>query len=243
MSTAKKKSAKKDDAIPPFTGFPKTTFAFLGGIAAHNDKAWFDAHRADYDAGYVDPARSFVAALGPELRKISKTVSYEPKVNGSLFRIQRDVRFAKDKTPYKTHLDLWLWEGDRRGWDSPGFFFRMYERTLMIGAGMHGLQKETLDRYRTAVLDPKAGKALEGIAAELESRGDLKLGGATRAKVPRGFDADHPRARFLLHEGLFAHHEGDVPKEATSAAFVPWCAERYARCAPVVKWLRTHVVG
>ena len=102
--TTKKPSAKVTDAIAPFAGFPKTTFAFLGGIAEHNDKAWFDEHRADYDAGYVDPARSFVAALGPELRKISKSVSYEPKVNGSLFRIQRDVRFSKDKTPYKTHI-------------------------------------------------------------------------------------------------------------------------------------------
>lgn len=241
VAAQEKKVVKKDDALPPFAGFPKVTFDFLRGIAEHNEKAWFDDHRAEYDAGYVEPARAFVAALGPELRKISKGVSFEPKVNGSLFRIQRDVRFSKDKTPYKTHLDLWFWEGERRGWDSPGFFFRMFERTIMIGAGMHGLQKESLDRYRQAVLDPKAGKALERLVVEIESRGDLKVGGATRAKVPRGFDPEHPRAKLLLHEGLFAHHEGKVPKEAKSAVFVAWCAERYARCAPIVKWLHAHV--
>lgn len=102
--------------------------------------------------------------------------------------------------------------------------------------------RSTLDRYRQAVLDAKAGEALEGIVSEIESRGDLKVRGATRTKVPRGFDPDHPRAKLLLHEGLFAHYEGAVPKEAKTADFAQWCAERYARCVPIVKWLRTHVV-
>lgn len=71
--------------VATFTGFPETTFRFLRGLTKNNDKAWFEAHRADYEAGYVEPARAFVSALGPKLRKISNGVEYEPKVNGSLF--------------------------------------------------------------------------------------------------------------------------------------------------------------
>ena len=71
------------------------------------------------------PALAFVAAIGPRLQKISPSVAFEPKINGSLFRINRDVRFAKDKRPYKNHIDMWFWHGDKRGWASPGFFFRL----------------------------------------------------------------------------------------------------------------------
>ena len=107
-----------------FTGFPRDTFAFLRGLAANNNKSWFDEHRADYETFCMAPARAFIEALGPRLKKISPTVQWEAKVNGSIFRINRDIRFAKDKRPYKTNLDLWFWHRTRGGWSAPGFFVR-----------------------------------------------------------------------------------------------------------------------
>ena len=82
-----------------FQGFPEGTIAFLGAISVNNSREWFEAHRADYEHYYLEPALAFVEALGPRLQQISETVQYEPRINGSLFRIQRDVRFSKDKTP------------------------------------------------------------------------------------------------------------------------------------------------
>ena len=114
-----------------FTGFPPETFAFLAGLEKNNSKEWFEAHRGDYEAYHVGPAKLFVAAIGPRLKAISKTVNAEPRVNGSIFRINRDVRFSKDKRPYKTTLDLWFWEGDKRGWDSPGFFLRLMPKAMI----------------------------------------------------------------------------------------------------------------
>jgi uncharacterized protein (TIGR02453 family) len=219
-----------------FAGFPDTTFKFLRGITKDNSKAYFDAHRDDYDSGYVEPAKMFVAAVGPKLQKISKTISYEPRVNGSLFRINRDIRFAKDKSPYKNHLDLWFWEGDRRGWDSPGFFFRMHADRLILGAGMHQFDKQALEAFRAAVLHKTKGPLLEKAIAEA-MRAGASVGGATRKTVPRGFDKEHPRAALLLHEGLFATIEGKVPREARSSAFVDWCVERFRACAPIAKWI------
>ena len=225
-----------------FEGFSEGTFRFLSGIAKHNDKRWFDEHRDDYDAFYIAPAKALVSALGPRLKRISKDVKYEPKVNGSLFRINRDTRFSKDKSPYKTHLDLWFWEGKNRGWDAPGFFFRMHADELMIGAGMHYFDKAHLDAYRKAVLDPKKGRALQGLVETLRKK-KYDIGNKTRTKVPRGFDADHQRAELLLHEGLSAGWHGAIPREARSARLVEWCVERYAAVAPISKWLRQAVCG
>lgn len=223
-----------------FEGFPRETFTFLMGLSAHNDKAWFEAHRPDYEAAYVAPALAFVEAIGPRLRKISKGVAYEAKINGSLFRIHRDVRFSRDKTPYKDHIDLWFWEGDRRGWDTPGFFFRMSAKELMLGAGMHVFQKPALEAFRAAVLDDKRGKALEALIAKVEKAG-YEIGGATRKTVPRGLPADHPRAARLLHEGLHAGWRGPIPREAWTRKLVDFCLERFEAVAPVSRWLRENV--
>jgi len=232
--------AAKDTTPGAFTGFPDETFRFLREIAKHNDKAWLDAHRDLYETGYVAPARAFVAALGPELRSVSKTVSFDPKVNGSLFRIHRDVRFSNDKTPYKTHLDLWFWEGKRRGWEAPGLYIRMTPKTFMVGGGMHGLDKDALARYRDAVDSQKSGAALVKLVADLRERG-YTIGGATRKKVPRGYEPDHPRAALLLHDSLFAGVDGPHPKEISSKKLVAFCVRHFASIAPLNRWLIANV--
>ena len=117
--------------------FPDETRAFLAGIAANNEKTWFDANRPLYDAGYVVAGRAFVSAIGPRLTEISPEVKFEPKINGSLSRINRDIRFSKDKRPYKTHLDAWFWHGEKRSWALPGFWFRLTATELMLGSGLY----------------------------------------------------------------------------------------------------------
>jgi hypothetical protein len=120
-----------------FSGFPKQTVRFLADLSSNNDKRWFDAHREDYERYFVDPARDFVDALGPCLKKLDREIQAVAKVNGSIMRINRDIRFSKDKTPYKDHLDLWFWSGDKRGWGGSGFFFRLTSAQLILGAGTH----------------------------------------------------------------------------------------------------------
>ncbi len=203
--------------MPAFQGFPKETAKFLRDLTKNNEKAWFDAHRDAYQRDYVTPALAFVAAIGPRLQKISPSVAFEPKINGSLFRINRDVRFSKDKRPYKNHVDLWFWHGDRRGWATPGFFFRLLPDRLILGAGMHRFEKPQLDVFRNAVVDQRAGKALAKAVAEIRAAGPYEIGGATRKSVPRGFDPAHERAEYLLHEGLFAGFE----TEDTAVAHTP----------------------
>jgi uncharacterized protein (TIGR02453 family) len=95
----------------PFAGFRSEAFAFLDELARNNDRAWFQSHRDAYETFVLEPARDLVEALGEELRAFAPDVNADPRVGGSIMRIARDTRFAKDKRPYKTHLDLWFWEG------------------------------------------------------------------------------------------------------------------------------------
>src|SRR4051794_16379155 len=208
-----------------FNGFPKETFAFLQGIAAHNEKAWFEEHRELYETGYVAPARAFVETLGPRLRAISPTVQFEPKVNGSLGRINRDIRFSKDKRPYKDHLDLWFWHGDRKGWDTPGFWFRLTPKEVYLGVGMHGLQKEQLEAFRNSVVHPRSGKALLAAVAAVEKAG-YKVGEETRKIPPRGFETDADRAEYLLYESLTAGTTL-AARAALKADFANVCFEHF----------------
>src|SRR5262249_21133670 len=92
-----------------FTGFSPRIVDFLQGLADHNSREWFAAHRADYEATYLQAAREFVLAVGERSSELGAGLHAEPKVFGSILTINRDVRFSKDKSPYKTHLDLWFW--------------------------------------------------------------------------------------------------------------------------------------
>ena len=95
-----------------FAGFELETFAFLRDLTLHNDRDWFTANRARYEEHYLAPALGFIEAVGPRLAaELPGDVRFEARVNGSLFRINRDVRFSRDKTPYKNHIDMWFWTG------------------------------------------------------------------------------------------------------------------------------------
>ena len=226
--------------IGAFGGFPKETFAFLSGIAAHNDKIWFDAHRDLYEAGYDAPARAFVEALGPKLRAISSDVKFEPKVNGSLQRVNRDIRFSKDKRPYKESLNLWFWHGDNKGWGAPGFWFSVSAKEVHLGVGMYGLDKAQLDSFRQSVIHPRSGKALLAAVAKVERAGDYEIGGKTRKLMPRGFEADPDRAHFLLYEGLYA--SAKLPAEtAATSDFASVAATHFKKMWPIGKWLLEEV--
>lgn len=224
-----------------FSHFPPETETFLRGIAANNDKGWFEAHRGLYEAGYVEAGRAFVEAIGPRLEQISPQVRYEARTNGSMMRINRDVRFSKDKRPYKDHLDLWFWHGDRKGWDMPGFYLRITPDLAMLGSGMHALQGPMLDRFRDAVADAARGERLRAVIGAVSAAG-YEVGGATRKTVPRGFDRDHPRATLLLHEGLYAGLELPAA-EALEPGFADRAVAHFRATWPIGQWLLDEVAG
>jgi uncharacterized protein (TIGR02453 family) len=215
--------------------FGPETLAFLRELREHNDRAWFDAHRADYQAAYAEPAKEFVEAAAPILRRLAPEIHAEPRVLGSIFRINRDTRFSRDKRPYKHHLDFWFWEGERRDAQS-GFYVRVTPDEVGIGAGAHHFDRDALDRFRAAVADSVAGGRLAEIAEGIDRDG-LQIGNARYKRPPRGFDADGPAARFLLHDGLFVA-TCEPPDVATDPArLMPACEAVWSRLAPLHRWL------
>lgn len=223
-----------------FDHFPPETKAFLKGIAEHNDKEWFATNRALYDAGYVDPARAFVAAMGPELQKLSPTLRFEPRIGASIGRVNRDTRFSRDKRLYKDNLDLWFWHGEKKGFAQPGFFIRLTGSDVWLGAGMHHIEDELLTRYRDAVADDRSGEALVAAIGEVEAAGDYGVGSMPRKSFPRGYDKANPRAKYLLWEGLpaMAHMPID---DAISPGFGEIALGHFRNTWPIGQWLLDEV--
>ena len=228
-----------------FAGFPGEGLGLLAGLAENNTREYFDAHRDVYESALLTPAKAFVVALGEELHaRVSPALRAEPRVNGSILRINRDTRFTTDKRPYKEHLDLWFWEGDGPSREHPGFFVRLRPDTIALGAGMHRFDGRALAAYRSAVAADDTGRALEeALAAATAVRGATVGPPPALKRVPRGIAGDHPRGEHLRRDRLFVAGAWKLPRAVSTASFVDWVAERLERLAPVERWLSVVLDG
>lgn len=219
-----------------FAGFPKECLRFYRELAKNNSKQWFDQHRTDFESFVMKPARLFVAAMGDALEGMSPGIHADPRVDKSIFRIYRDVRFSGDKRPFKTNLGIWFWEGNGPRMESSGFYIQLEPESFMLGVGMYMFPKHMLKVYRDSVVHPKYGTQLAGAVRKVLKKG-YELGGIHYKKVPRGYHADHPNAELLLFNGLWAGVEGRIPKELYTPELVKYCYKRFTDMYPVHEWL------
>lgn len=214
------------------TGFTPEVLGFLRELRDNNSREWFQAHRLEYEQHLLEPAREFVVIMGDRLKALGDDIHAEPRIHGSIFAINRDTRFSPDKTPYKTHLDLWFWQGAGPSRARAGYFFRLTPESLTLGAGMHAFSAEgTLERYRNAVLDPEKGAQLEHATSNIRN----ELRGRTYQRVPQGLPKNHPRADFLCHSGLFA--EVTLTPAPLANDLSQLCLSHFRRFAPLQRWL------
>lgn len=219
-----------------FDGFPKKTLTFLRGIERNNTRDWFEDHRSDYERFWLQPAKDFVDAAGQALQKVAP-VSYEPKVNGSIFRINRDTRFSKDKSPYKAYLDLWFWEGPARSAAVSGFYVRLAPRRLTIGVGAHRFERDRLAAYRLAASDATSGAALVKAVQKVERAG-WPVKGEHLRRLPAGFEATTDiQARLLRHNALWCGEDQSIPPELHERTFVKYAVDRWKKLVPLHRWL------
>jgi uncharacterized protein (TIGR02453 family) len=220
------------------SGIPSETFEFLEELRLHNEKTWFDAHRKDYEANLLEPLQDFIASLGGRVQAKYPDAVFDTRTNGqgTLTRIYRDIRFSKDKSPYRTHL--WGVFSPKSAFHEgrPGFGFSVAPEGLHLMAGIWMFPKEKLPAYRDAVVDPTRGAALDKAIAALSKNG-LTVSGEHFKKVPRGYDPAHPHAKLLLHEGLYTYTDPMPPAEAAEPDLVDRIMERYAQMAPLNNWL------
>ena len=223
--------------MPGFNGFPPETVTFFTQLKEDNNKPWFDAHKPDYQKYVMEPTQEFIEEMGLKLKQLSPGIHAEPRVNKSIFRIYRDTRFSPDKAPYKTHLAIWMWEGEGAKFESSGYYLHLEPPNLMLGVGIHTFSKDLLQAYRDAVVDPVSGPALVKAIQEVSRKKGYNIGGKHYKRVPRGYDPDHENVELLLYNGLTAGKEEPIPDEFYSEALIDYCYQKYVDMYPIEQWL------
>jgi uncharacterized protein (TIGR02453 family) len=202
-----------------FTGFPVAALDFYDDLEVDNSKSFWEAHKQIYADAVKAPMLALCAALAPEFG--------EAKV----FRPYRDVRFAKDKTPYKTSQGAFVASGPATGW-----YVELSARGLRTGAGFYDGETAHLSAIREAIDDTRRGRRLERLLADLTAAG-WSVEGDRLKTSPRGYAADHPRIELLRHKSLVAMRSyGFEPVINT-----PELAERlradWRALRPLVEWI------
>ncbi len=186
------------------TYFSEASFRFLRGLARHNEREWFQAHKAEYDAHVREPFQRLLTDLQPGLLAVSGHYRSEPKGNGgSLFRIHRDTRFSNDKTPYKNWQGARLFHARNRQVEAPAFYLHLQPGNCFVAAGVWHPQPETLRRLRHFIVDNPAGWKSAAHATAFRRRYELD-DDEMLTRMPRGFPADFEFADDLRRRNFAA---------------------------------------
>jgi uncharacterized protein (TIGR02453 family) len=184
-----------------FTGFPESGLQFFRQLSQNNDRDWFEAHRAVWDEQIVPAMLAWCSELAERLRDVMPRVTFVPRIGGSLYRLNRDTRFSKDKSPYKTHTAAILWEGGDKH-DAPGLYLHVDPAEVIFGGGIWMFEENRLDRYRKLLHNEESAGRLEQALARAKKSG-LKLEAPEKlVRPPRGFDPESPRAELARCKGL-----------------------------------------
>jgi len=220
-----------------FDGFPKDFFAFFRELKAHNERPWFEANKQRFRDSVQAPMSAFIADMAPRLKKVSKNFVADPKPNGgSMFRIYRDVRFSKDKRPYKEHAACHFRHAAGKDVHAPGFYMHFGAGEVYFGGGMYMPDASALGRIRDAIVQsPAAWKAVKVNRAFVEAFGELG-GDDVLLRAPRGYDPEHPLIDDIKRKSFFAMEQGDM-KLASSAKLVDAVAETFDAASPLMKFL------
>jgi uncharacterized protein (TIGR02453 family) len=222
--------------------FPDSTINFLKSLSRNNNKDWFNKNRERFDFEFLQPAIQFVVDMGEKLTSIAPNINAVPKIDKSIFRLHRDVRFSKNKAPFKNNLGLYFWEGRGKKMECSGYYFHIEPKLFFLGAGMYVFTKDQLKKYREVVADPSKGKELSNIVAALLKKKDFQLGGKTYKKVPRGFDPDYKYKDLLLHSGIYIFYESTDFEELRKTSPVNFAFNFYKKSSPLHNWLVENIV-
>jgi uncharacterized protein (TIGR02453 family) len=203
-----------------FTGIPIAALDFYEDLENDNSKSFWQAHKHVYEESVRRP----LEALASELEK-----DYG---SAKLFRPYRDVRFAKDKTPYKTRQGLWFGEA--------ALYVQVSAAGLFVAAGYWETSPSQVERLRRAVADDVAGPDLARAVTGVRRKG-YAIGGHQLTRVPSGYAKDHPRAELLRHKTLTASRDLGCPEWLSTPAAKAEIRKAWRGMAPLVAWLETHV--
>lgn len=202
-----------------FKGWPAEALEFFDGLEDENTKAYWQRHKQHYETLVRAPMEALLADLEPTWGE------------GRIFRPYRDVRFSKDKTPYKTHIGAMVGDG----------YVQLSSRGLAAGSGMWEMAPDQLERYRSAVSEDATGKKLARIVATARDAGLDVSGHGELKTAPRGYPSDHPRIELLRYKGLITWREWPVAAWLGTRRAEDRLVEFFTQSKPLNKWLGANV--
>jgi uncharacterized protein (TIGR02453 family) len=211
--------------VTDFQGFPVAALDFYDDLEVDNTKSFWEAHKAVYDEAVKRPMLALTAALEPEFGA------------AKVFRPYRDVRFAKDKTPYKNHQGAYVAVAPATGW-----YVEVSARGVRTGAGFYEASSPRLAAYRDAVVHDKTGPALLRILGKLEKAG-FEVGGDRLKTTPRGYDAEHPRIELLRHRSLTVGHWIGFEPVVHTPELLDLIRDDWRALKPFVDWVAANCVA
>ena len=205
-----------------FTGFPVEALDFYDDLEMDNTKTYWEAHKPTYDKAVATPMKALVAALADEFG------------DAKVFRPYRDVRFAKDKTPYKTHQGGFVQAGP-----GTGYYVQVGAPGVMVGVGFYDPGSPHLAALREAIDDDRSGRQLRRILNALQKAG-WELGGEALKTAPRGYDADHPRIDLLRHKSISLRKSYGFEPVIHTAELLDLVREDWRAGRKLVQWVGAH---
>ena len=215
--------------------FTQATFNFLDELAANNERAWFEANKSRYESLVREPALEFIEAMGPALETFAPNFRAEPrKVGGSLMRVFRDMRFSRDKTPYKTNIGIQFRHTLGKDIHAPGFYVHIATDKCFFAVGCWHPEPDALGNIRDLV----AQKPEQWFAARNDKKfiAQWELWGDRLTRPPRGYDIKHPAIEDIKRKDFVAIAPLTI-KEAAGTGLVKLTGKRFAETVPFMKFL------
>ena len=202
-----------------FTGFPDAALDFYDDLEVDNTKSFWEAHKAVYRESVRAPMQALVGELEAEFG------------TAKVFRPYRDVRFSKDKTPYKTHQGAFVGAAPATGW-----YVELSARGVRVGGGFYEASGPRLAAIREAMADERAGTELSEMVTAYDADG-WEVGGDTLKTAPRGYDREHPRIELLRRKQLFVGRPYGFEEDAVGPGLVERVRADWRALRPLVEWL------
>ena len=219
--------------------FTPAALRFFRGLAAHNEKTWFEAHRAEYEKDVREPMRALIDDMNGRFATFAPEIGGDPK--RSMFRINRDIRFSRDKSPYKTNAGCWFHHrgatrkvGSEAKEGSAGFYFHLQPGESFVGAGLWMPPRPQLNKLREAIDDDPDG--FIRMTRSLPQRFNGVRDESALKRMPRGYAEDHPAAKWLRYQS-FTTGRPLTDSQVTDPKLSALLAREYEALLPLVRWL------
>lgn len=218
--------------------FSPKAFEFLRELESNNDRTWWEANKERYIEVIREPALDFINDFGPAIKGVSPHFTADSRtVGGSLMRPYRDIRFSKDKTPFKTNVGIQFRHQRGKDVHAPGFYVHLEPRASFAGAGMWHPEPKVAQRIRQAIYEDPAGWEKATRAEEFSSAWSIDQDEDEYLKrLPKGFEPDHPWADDLRLKSFIASTRL-TQAQVTSPGFLDDLADRFGRAGPMTDFL------